>query len=109
MRWLLIALLAVALLSGCAYYQKQVAPQNFYTAPQMEAKGLKISNHVVKSRYGFRLLTIPISVPEPNEMIESAIRETGGKGITNLDVEFSEFNIFLFGIPKMRVTGDVVK
>jgi hypothetical protein len=108
-RWLALGLLAAVLAAGCAYYQKQAMPKDLYTAPQMEAKGLTRGEHIVKTRYGFRLFTIPISVPEPNEMIANAIQEYKGVGITDVEVEFSEFNVFLFGIPKLRVSGDIVK
>jgi len=110
-RLLLLALIVaiLALASGCAYYQKQAAPQKLYNAAEMEKSGMARGDYFVKKEYGFRLLTIPISVPEPNRMIDGVIAEHQAKGVTNVEVEFSEFNALLFGIPKMRVTGHVVK
>jgi len=110
MKPLLVTLALILLLAaGCAYYQKEVIPKDLYTASQIEDNGLTVGDHIVKSKYGFRLFTIPISMPEPSEMISSSIREYHGKGVTNLEVEFSEFNCLLFGIPKLKVTADIVK
>jgi hypothetical protein len=105
--WLVLGLLVLA--SGCAYYQKQAIPHKLYTAPDMETRGLMRGEHVIKTRYGFRLFTIPITMPEPNVMVEQAITEFRGVGITDLEIEFSEFNIWLFAIPKVRITGDIVR
>jgi len=106
---LLPALVLLLVLSACSYMQKEVVPEGLYTAPQMTAADLQKASHVEVSRYGFRLLTIPISMPDPNAMIADAIRTQEGQGITNLEVEFSEFNIILFQIPKIRIIGDIVK
>jgi len=108
-RFLLLAITLMLLITACSYYQKEVIPSATYTAPSMKEQNLTTGEHVVKTRYGFRLITIPISLPSPNTMVAEAIKEHGGKGITNLDVEFSEFNILLFQIPKMTVSGDIVK
>lgn len=102
-------MMMLALVSGCAYYQKQVMPQKQYNATEMQKSGMNRGDYFVKKEYGFRLLTIPISVPEPNRMIDAVIAEHKAQGVTNVEVEFSEFNALLFGIPKMRVTGHVVK
>jgi hypothetical protein len=108
-RLFLIAILVAVLSAGCAYYQKEALPHGLYTASQMEGKNLTKGDYFVKTRYGFRLITIPISMPAPNEIIDSAIADHKAKGVTNVEVEFSEFNILLFQIPKIRVTGYVVK
>ncbi|NLH49622.1 MAG: hypothetical protein GX444_13625 [Myxococcales bacterium] len=108
-RLFVIAMLLAVLTAGCAYYQKEALPHGLYNASQMEAKNLAKGDYFVKTRYGFRLITIPISMPEPNEMIDTTISEHQAKGVTNVEVEFSEFNILLFQIPKMRITGYVVK
>lgn len=108
-RLILVAMLVAVLSAGCAYYQKEALPHGLYTAPQMEGKNLAKGEYFVKTRYGFRLITIPISMPAPNEIIDSTISEHNAKGVTNVEVEFSEFNILLFQIPKIRVTGHLVK
>ncbi|MDP8223343.1 MAG: hypothetical protein P9L99_08290 [Candidatus Lernaella stagnicola] len=105
----MILLLAIFLVTGCAYYQKQAMPEKLYTAADMKAEGLQRDEFFTQTRYGFRLLTIPINVPEPNRMIAALIDERQARGVTNLEVEFSEFNVLLFSIPKIRVTGHLVK
>ncbi|HPM77113.1 MAG TPA: hypothetical protein PK961_08485 [bacterium] len=110
MKRVLLVLVAMMLFfSACSYIQKEAIPEGLYTAPQMKADQLQRGDHVILTRYGFRLFTIPISLPQPNTMINTAIQDNQGKGITNLDVEFSEFNILIFQIPKIRIEGDIVK
>jgi hypothetical protein len=55
--------LLLCLLAGCAYYQKQALPEKYYTAAEMEKQGLERGDYFKKTRYGFRLFTIPAKCP----------------------------------------------
>jgi hypothetical protein len=105
---LLLGLVALLIGPGCAYYNKQAMPEKLYTAPDMDAAGLTKDEYFVQTRYGFRLLSIPISVPEANKMISGIIAEHKAKGVTDIEIDFSEFNAFIFSVPKVRVKGYVV-
>jgi len=108
-RFVFLAMILLLAAVSCSYIQKEAVPEGLYTAPSMTTQNLHKSQHVVLTDYGFRLFTIPISIPDPNAMVADAVRANGGRGVTNLDVEFSEFNILLFQIPKMRIECDIVK
>jgi len=124
MRAIIPILLLMAILACCSYIQKEAIPMHLYTAGDIQKEKLTVGETVTETRYGFRLFTIPISVPEPVEMAEDLVRKNQARGLTDLDVEFSEFLgpsatagpemwaqviSLIFQIPKIEVTGRVVR
>jgi len=118
-----LALALLGLLTGCVYYQKQGLPQNVFDADDLESAALTVKQQVQQTKYGFRLFTIPIIVPDSVVMTDDLIARHNAKGLTNVEVEFSEFNAvtmgamtnpagfvlgMLFQIPKVKVTGALV-
>ncbi|HPQ68986.1 MAG TPA: hypothetical protein PKW95_07640 [bacterium] len=121
-----IPLLIVALfmLGGCAYISKEAVPTSLYTRADMQREGAQAGQVVTSTRYGVRLFTIPLTVPQPNEMVDELVRTNNAKGITDLDVEMSELFSpimvapanpwatvigLIIQIPKVKVTGRVVQ
>ncbi len=93
-------------LTGCAYYSKMAVPKRLVTEGHGQVTVVK---HVKESATGFRIFTIPVSIPSANKVANNAIDQNGGDGIANLEVDFSEFNIFIVSFPHVTVEGDVVK
>jgi hypothetical protein len=115
---ILLAAAVLLALPGCAYYKVQCEPGAVYTAADLSDHGYQVGGRVEATEYGFRLFTIPISMPQPNDMAATLVRQKQAVGLTDLDVEFSEFNGFdltpwgwgkllgfLFQVPKMTVSG----
>ena len=105
----LLALAVVIFATGCMYVTREALPENLYTAPAIKAEGMEKFAHREVSRHGFRFLFIPISVPDPINIVDAMIVENRASGVTNLDVEFSELNLILFQIPRITVRADLVR
>jgi len=125
MRKSILLLIALALLlGGCSYISKEAVPTHLYTRADLQREGAQPDQVVTPTRYGVRLFTIPLTVPQPNEMVDELVRTNNAKGIADLDVEMSElFSPFMVApanpwatvigliiqIPKVKVTGRVVR
>jgi len=119
-----LCLIAVLLVAGCSYIQKQAVPMHTYTATDIAAEGRSVGATVSETRYGFRVLTIPISIPEPVDMAETLVARHDAAGLTDLEVEMSELfapwqiglptdlgNLIglIVQVPKITVKGRLVK
>jgi hypothetical protein len=106
---------------ACSYYGLQTMPADVYTASDLAGGAYRVGEPIRVSRYGFRLFTIPISVPDPLPMMAARIRQNHAVGLTDVDVDFSEFGgggqlplgwggilEFLFQVPKVTVTARLV-
>lgn len=101
---LFLALSLLSLLSGCAYYSKMAVPGE----PAQEGK-YEILKHIKTSVTGTRFLMLPLNIPSSTQIIKNEVSRLGGDGIINLEVTFSEFNLFVLSFPIVEVEGDVVK
>jgi hypothetical protein len=110
MRRIVLSVLLISVLcSTCVYVSREAIPERIYNAATLHQTGMEKFTHREMSNYGFRLLFIPISIPSPLKMTDAMIVESGAVGVTNLDVEYSEFNVFFFQIPKVTVRADMVR
>ncbi|MCZ7586046.1 MAG: hypothetical protein M5R36_23465 [Deltaproteobacteria bacterium] len=110
MKRMVAALFVVAVFAGgCSYVTRDVKPEKLYTESSMRSEGLEKFTFRASTRYGFRLVFIPISVPDAMDMVDEMIVETRAAGLTNLDIEYSEANFLLFQIPKLTIRADMVR
>lgn len=125
MRKFLLLLISLAILpGGCTYIQKEAIPTHLYTKSEIQNEGARTGEQVTATRYGIRIFTIPLTIPQPNEMVDELVLANNAKGIADLDVEMSElFSPMVFApanpwasvigliiqIPKVKVTGRVVE
>lgn len=123
MKRLCLLLTLLWLVGGCAYYQKQSLPQNVYSAADIASQQLTVKQQAHETKYGFRLFTIPIIMPDTIKVTDDLIERNNAMGLTDVEVEFSEFNALtvgtlgnpatflvsmIFQIPKVKVTGTLV-
>ncbi|MBZ0272586.1 hypothetical protein K8I61_11160 [bacterium] len=112
LRYLLasVAVLALALFaSGCHYVSHQLEPESFYSASDLKESNLEKFAHRDVTRSGFRLIYIPISMPSPRDTLDEVITLNHATGVTNLDLQVTELDLFLFQIPKVRICTDLVR
>ena len=106
---ILLCLCITFLASSCFCISRESIPEKVYTASEMQAAGLAKFEHREMTRCGFRLLFIPVSIPQPLDVVDALIYQNHAEGVTNLDVELSELNFLLFQVPKVRVSADLVR
>jgi hypothetical protein len=95
--------------TSCSYGWRSVVPERLYTSADMQAQGMERFAHREATKHGFRLCYITLSAPKPLDMVDALIVANRAEGVTNLDVESSEFNAYLFQIPRVVVRADLVR
>jgi len=106
---IILCLFLALVLTSCLYIGRESVPEKLYSASSMNAAGMEKFAHREMTRCGFRLLFIPVKVPQPLDMVDALIYQNHAEGVTNLDVEFSELNFLLFQVPRVRVSADLVR